>query len=180
MPQPKKADSESFPSERMVEAIKATNGRVYLAAKSIGCEACTIYRRAKKDEAVRKAIHNCRGEFLDAAETALNRAVLAGEAWAVCFTLKTLGKKRGFVERSEHEHSGTVNHKHSTVREVLDEIGNDEAYQEFCRTRAAGGDPSLLCYSSEQRSVDDSPTLSAHRPGSNGHTNGKNGKHPGH
>jgi hypothetical protein len=27
--------------------------------------------------------------------------VLAKEAWAVCFTLKTIGKGRGYVERNE-------------------------------------------------------------------------------
>ena len=32
----------------------------------------------------------------------LRKAVNRGEAWAVCFTLKCLGKERGFVERVEH------------------------------------------------------------------------------
>ena len=40
------------------------------------------------------------------AVTSLKRAVINGEAWAVCFTLKTLGKSRGYVERVQQEISG--------------------------------------------------------------------------
>ncbi|MEI8016283.1 MAG: hypothetical protein D4R81_07615 [Nitrospiraceae bacterium] len=39
--------------------------------------------------------------FLDEAEAALHKAVMRGEAWAVCFTLKTQGKGRGYTERLE-------------------------------------------------------------------------------
>lgn len=38
---------------------------------------------------------------LDIAESALDKAVEAGEAWAVCFFLKTRGKARGYTERHE-------------------------------------------------------------------------------
>jgi len=42
----------------------------------------------------------------DNAESALNRAVINGEAWAVCFTLKTQGKDRGYIERTQQEITG--------------------------------------------------------------------------
>jgi hypothetical protein len=41
--------------------------------------------------------------MLDNVESALYTAALAGEAWAVCFFLKTQGKARGYVERSRDE-----------------------------------------------------------------------------
>lgn len=39
--------------------------------------------------------------MLDDAENALGKAIRNGEAWAVCFYLKTKGKRRGYIERQE-------------------------------------------------------------------------------
>jgi hypothetical protein len=44
--------------------------------------------------------------MIDAGESALYRATLNGEAWAVQFLLKTLGKSRGYVERVEQRSGG--------------------------------------------------------------------------
>lgn len=96
-------------SASIVAALNRTMGRVYLAAEQLGCDPTTIYHRAKKCAAVRKAMRFARGKAVDTAECALMKAVLAGEAWAVCFTLKTLGKGRGYVERAEHRHGGDPN-----------------------------------------------------------------------
>lgn len=82
-------------------ALRATNGMVYLAAKHLGCAPVSIYRRIEKSAKVREIVDNSRGELLDSAETSLKSAVLAKEAWAVCFALKTVGKHRGYVERIE-------------------------------------------------------------------------------
>ena len=78
----------------------------YLAAKKIGCDPKTIYNRADKNPKVQAVIDEMRGELVDLAEAALKRAVGAGEGWAVCFTLKTQGKQRGYVERNEVEVTG--------------------------------------------------------------------------
>lgn len=93
--------SEKYTAAKMIEALKATKGMVYVAAKKIGCSPNTVYRYARAYPTVQQAIDNERGEFVDTAELALLRAVQSGEAWAVCFTLKTLGKSRGYVERQE-------------------------------------------------------------------------------
>ena len=82
-------------------ALRATNRMVYLAAKHLGCAPVSIYRRIEKSAKVREIVDNSRGELLDSAETSLKSAVLRSEAWAVCFALKTIGKGRGYVERSE-------------------------------------------------------------------------------
>jgi hypothetical protein len=42
-----------------------------------------------------------REEIVDYAEMGLRGAVLNKEAWAIAFSLKTLGKSRGYVERQE-------------------------------------------------------------------------------
>jgi hypothetical protein len=90
-----------YTDDEMCKALTSFNGMVYLAAKHLGCAPSAIYRRMEKSARVREVVDNSRGELLDVAETALKAAVTAKEGWAVCFTLKTIGKNRGYVERSE-------------------------------------------------------------------------------
>ena len=74
---------------------------VYLAAKRLGCEAQTIYNYRDRYPAVRAEMEQQGGEVDDAAEMKLYQAIIAGEPWAVQFRLRTKGKGRGYVERSE-------------------------------------------------------------------------------
>ena len=102
IPRPKKRYTDA----QIIGALVAAGGMVHLAARQLGCDPTTIYARRDKSTAVADAIEDQRGQALDIAKSALKRAVLAGEAWAVCFTLKTLGKTRGYTERSEVEVTG--------------------------------------------------------------------------
>jgi hypothetical protein len=92
---------QKYTNEQMITALKATHGMVYLAADRLGCDPTTVYLRSRNVPAVRTAIENARGKMLDVGEMALMKAVVAGEAWAVCFYLKCQGKNRGYVERKE-------------------------------------------------------------------------------
>lgn len=92
-----------FTSTQMVDMLNKSKGMVYLAARQLGCNPQTVYNYAARFEEVKEAIATQQGERVDMAEVALLRAVERGEAWAVCFTLKCLGKKRGFIERSGYE-----------------------------------------------------------------------------
>ena len=93
----------TFTSEEIIEALKATNGLISLAARRLGCTPETIYGRAKKVQAVQTIIDQAREELVDLAELSLRRKIVEGEGWAVMATLKTLGKKRGYVEKQELE-----------------------------------------------------------------------------
>lgn len=50
---------------------------------------------------------------LDLAESALDRAVKAGEGWATCFLLKTQGKNRGYFPMRQVESNSNVQTHHS-------------------------------------------------------------------
>jgi len=91
----------TYQTESIVKALHATRGRIYLAADQLGCDPQTIYNRMEKEPELAEVIRAERERRIDIAETALDRAVIEGEAWAVCFTLKCLGKHRGYVERQE-------------------------------------------------------------------------------
>ena len=95
------ARTEKFTDAQIRSALLKHKGLVYLAAKSLGCNQSTIHRRSQKNPKIRAIIEHERGEFLDTAELALLDAVAHGKAWAVCFALKTQGRVRGYVERTE-------------------------------------------------------------------------------
>lgn len=90
----------------IIETLEKTAGNVSLAARQLGIARCTIYLRIKKNSKLTEAIEQFREKAIDDAESALQRAVLNGEGWAVCFTLKTIGKSRGYIEKQQVEHSG--------------------------------------------------------------------------
>lgn len=90
-----------YSTANIIKALERTHGMIYLAAEDLGCAAITIYRRAEKVQAVQDTINSYRGKLIDKAELKLEQAVLNGEPWAIQFTLKTIGKSRGYVERQE-------------------------------------------------------------------------------
>ena len=94
-------NKQVFTAAQVVEALTKNKGMVYYAAKSLGCSHTTIYNYAKRYASVREAMEAQDGEFVDTAELKLRQAVINGEAWAVLFALRTKGKERGYVERSE-------------------------------------------------------------------------------
>lgn len=88
-------------TEALSKALTATDGKVYLAAQRLGCDPKTVYNRIQAEPALAQLLEELRGQFLDLAETALHKAVVKCDSWAVCFTLKTLGRERGYSERHE-------------------------------------------------------------------------------
>jgi|SRR5581483_11462813 len=91
---------------RIITALKKKKGLVYLAAKSIGCTPQAIYHRMKEEPEVKQAVEDARGQVVDVAEEKLFAAVQGKQPWAIGMVLRTLGKDRGYVERSESRFGG--------------------------------------------------------------------------
>jgi hypothetical protein len=87
--------------EKVQEALESCSGNISFAARKLGCARRTLYYKIQASPTLKAALEDARETALDNAESALQSAVLAKEAWAVCFTLKTIGKGRGYVERNE-------------------------------------------------------------------------------
>lgn len=90
------------------QALKSALGNISLAARNLGIDRSTIYLRILKNDKLQQIITDARESMVDNAESALHRAVTNGEGWAVCFTLKTQGKNRGYVERQEVQQESRV------------------------------------------------------------------------
>lgn len=99
---------ERFTPTQVAEALRQTRGMVYLAAEVLQCHHSTVYDYIERHPSVKDASQFESGKMLDAAELKLAEAIMDGQAWAVCFYLKTKGKERGYVERTEQANEGTL------------------------------------------------------------------------
>ena len=81
--------------------IPECNGNIAAIARRLRVSRAYIYKRINEAPALRGAIEDAREAMLDNVESALYKQVLEGNTTAMIFWLKTQGKKRGYVERSE-------------------------------------------------------------------------------
>jgi hypothetical protein len=160
-------NTRRFSDQKIADALIATCGKVYLAAERLRCSPRTIYRRAKALPRLGEIIESSRGRLLDAAESALFRAVLDGKSWAVRLALGSLGRWRGYGEapdappnelfelddpqRDENglDGSGLMRvpawvlphlrrgEKLPTARDIVRALSENPDFVEFCRNRAA-------------------------------------------
>src|SRR5262245_58527316 len=89
------------PDGELAGRVAEFGGNLAAVARSYGCSRTAVWKRVRRSAALRVVVHDAVESYKDTAETALHRAVLAGEAWAVCFFLKCRAKDRGYVERQE-------------------------------------------------------------------------------
>jgi len=115
-------------ADRIAQALKASMGNISLTARSLKCERGWLSRKIHKTPMLKAILDDQREGSIDNAESALNRAVVQGEGWAVCFLLKTIGRSRGYSERWEMEE----------LRKELEAFKN-ELYGRIDRTKKSKG-----------------------------------------
>ena len=87
--------------EEVIGALKQYHGMVAIAARKLRCSRQTIYTMIQNHPTVREALDEAREHMKDVAETSLFQHIIMGDAWAVCYYLKTQGRDRGYIERQE-------------------------------------------------------------------------------
>ncbi|MCA6489116.1 MAG: hypothetical protein IM551_03715 [Chitinophagaceae bacterium] len=85
----------------MLEALKKTLGVISAACEKVGISRETHYKWKKDDPAYSKAADEIEEYAIDFAEGKLLQRINGGDTIATIFYLKTKGKARGYVERSE-------------------------------------------------------------------------------
>lgn len=125
---PKK--EEFFEPERVASVLQETHGNASAAARILGCHPQTVRAYCRRYPEVQAARDEGEERMLDSAESSLLKCIERGDGWAVCFSLKTKGSKRGYIEKQQVEHSGTIATKEvpATVddaRDVLRAAGLD-------------------------------------------------------
>ena len=95
----------------MIKALEKTLGVITTACQSVGIARSTFYEWYNKDEEFKKEVDSISEMALDFAESALFKQIQANNPTSTIFYLKTKGKKRGYTERQEIEHSGKIDIK---------------------------------------------------------------------
>ena len=88
---------------QMIDALESSLGIVTSACKIVGIHRSTHYDWYNDDPSYRKAVDDIQNISLDFAETQLFQAMKENNVTATIFYLKTKGKGRGYIERSEFE-----------------------------------------------------------------------------
>jgi len=87
--------------EAVLQALEKTLGVVTTAVKQVGIARSTFYEWYKEDEEFKKAVDDINDIALDYAESRLHKQIGDDNTTATIFYLKTKGKKRGYIEKSE-------------------------------------------------------------------------------
>ena len=93
--------SRHIKKEAMLQALENSLGVVTVACKQSGTPRSTYYKWLKEDEQFAKDVKEIENIALDFAESQLHTQMKDGSTSATIFYLKTKGKKRGYIERSE-------------------------------------------------------------------------------
>ena len=93
--------SRHIKKESMLDALEKSLGVVTVACKSADVPRSTYYKWLKEDEDFAKAVKDIENIALDFGESQLHKQIGDGNTSATIFFLKTKGKRRGYVERSE-------------------------------------------------------------------------------
>lgn len=110
----------------MISAMEKSLGIVTTACRNVGIGRDTHYRWMRDDADYRQAIESIDGIALDLAESKLHEEILGNNTTAIIFYLKTKGKKRGYVERSEVDIKQSTPDLSGMSTEELIELLKDE------------------------------------------------------
>ena len=94
-------------------ALEKSLGVVTTACRSCDCSRETFYKYVREDEDFAKKVEDIENIAIDFAESQLHKQIGKGNAVSTIFYLKTKGKKRGYIERTEsvneNNNTNTVN-----------------------------------------------------------------------
>ncbi len=94
--------------QAMIKALEQSLGVVTMACKSVGIDRSTHYDWLKNDPEYKIEVEDIENIALDFAESKLHMSIKKGSDTATIFYLKTKGKKRGYVEKTEVDNNVNV------------------------------------------------------------------------
>lgn len=94
--------------EELIEHIKGSGGIIKTIANRMGCAWNTAQSHIEKSEKAKEAYSNELETVLDNVESKALELIDKGSEGMIKYYLSTKGKRRGFTERQEIEHSGNL------------------------------------------------------------------------
>lgn len=89
--------------ERIAEVYKKKGCNITAACAALNITRQTFYTRKAKSKKLQELIEEADESLLDFAESKLIEHINNNDITSLIFFLKTKGKKRGYVERTEHD-----------------------------------------------------------------------------
>jgi len=99
-----------IPDQVLIDALRKAGGLITRAAKIVPCDAETIRERVRAKPEFKTLIQELREELIDGAEEGLAHHVREQNLQAVTFTLRTLGRDRGYGDRVDTTLRGDPDH----------------------------------------------------------------------
>jgi len=121
------ADRSAALKRLMIEALEYYLGIVTPAAEMAGIARTTHYDWMKEDPVYKAKVEALSDVALDFAERKLIQSIKRGSDTATIFYLKTKGKKRGYIERSELDLQGQLALNWTETKNYLTNGPNGEA-----------------------------------------------------
>lgn len=112
-----KSNKTQHNKKAMIEALIKSLGVVTTACNIVGINRWTYYDWLKNDEQFKNEVEEIGNIALDFAESKLHEQIKDGSTAATIFYLKTKGKNRGYIERTEH----AIETKETNFPDWLDE-----------------------------------------------------------
>jgi len=120
----------SLKKESFLKAYQKSFGNITIACKSLDISRQAFYKWKNTDSTFVKELEEIEpGEvFVDFCENALAKKIESGDTTAIIFALKTQGKKRGYIERTELtgkdgkdlNYAESVRHAHAQILKLPD------------------------------------------------------------
>lgn len=106
--------------EKIAEVYKKKGCNITAACAALNITRQTFYTRKAKSKKLQELIDEADESLLDFAESKLVEHINNNDITSLIFFLKTKGKKRGYVERTEYDVNA------NPFQELMESIGSDE------------------------------------------------------
>lgn len=121
-----KSNKIQHTKKALIEALEKSLGVVTTACKLVGVDRSTFYQYVKDDPEFAEAVKDIDEVTIDFAESQLHKQIKDGNTTATIFYLKTKGKKRGYVEKTEIDFSTDNNEEIPIIKWVKSEDDQDQ------------------------------------------------------
>lgn len=106
--------------EKIAEIYKKKGCNITATCAALNISRRTFYQKKEKSKSLQDLLAEADESMLDFAESKLIEHINNNDITSLIFFLKTKGKKRGYVERTEHDVNA------NSFQELMESIGSDE------------------------------------------------------
>lgn len=105
-----------------IAAVEGTKGNHTDIAKALGCSRAHISKLRDKWPKFDKAVQDAKEARIDWVESRLDDKINDGDTTAIIFFLKTQGKSRGYVERTETDVTSNGESLGDSLTKAIDKV----------------------------------------------------------